>query len=88
MRSIEIYWNKQIQRVTFPLQSECDFIKDSIKDKIKSRIDYTDDDKVDEFLEGVHELQVRGVAWRSVAQRGAAWWRGGGVEWRWGGVVV
>jgi hypothetical protein len=58
VRSIEIYWNKQIQRVTFPLQSECDFIKDSIKDKIKSRIDYTDDDKVDEFLEGVHELQT------------------------------
>jgi hypothetical protein len=50
VRSVEIHWNDQLERIFFPLSSECEFLNDSIKDWAKAQLDFSSDDRVRDFL--------------------------------------
>jgi hypothetical protein len=50
VRAIEIMWNGNLERVFFPVPSECAYMTDAVVEGIKARIDYTSDDKKQNFV--------------------------------------
>lgn len=86
VKSIEISWNGNLDRIYFPVPSECAFMTDSAVEAIKSRIDYTSDDKKQNFVkeaealydqlqhyEKLHEF----AGYRMLAGKRLGWLKGG-----------
>jgi hypothetical protein len=56
VRSVEILWNSQLERIFFPLSSECEFMDGTIKGWVKAQLDFSSDDRVRDFLQFVNPV--------------------------------
>jgi hypothetical protein len=56
LRSIEIVWDGQLERVFFPKPKECNFLTSSLRESFMGDIDYCDEDKVRDLLKKAEEL--------------------------------
>jgi hypothetical protein len=56
LRSIEIIWDGQLERVFFPKPRECQFLTSSLREKIMGEIDYSDEDRVRDLANKAEEL--------------------------------
>jgi hypothetical protein len=56
VKSIEISWDGNLDRIYFPIPSECAFMTDTVVESIKARIDYTSDDKKQLFAKEADNL--------------------------------
>ena len=56
VRSVEILWNNQLERIFFPLPSECAYLDATIKGWVKAKLDFSSDDRVRDFLQFVNPV--------------------------------